>query len=132
MAQYKKVALTLTVKESAFSGSTNDKKLFPTRTYEYTEEIDGVDSLKSVQDTICAGMMEQLVVSETACTFYDELTGVRIKKQYTIKARIAGSISAAGVSKEAGNTAIKNGRARAKKLGRHARRKAARKAAAKA
>lgn len=129
MAQYKGINITIFTKESPFNASSKmDKEAFPTRTHEYTEFISTTDSLKAINETIVAGLMEALITSvEATRTYIDPQTGVRVKVAYRIKAAIAGSVSGVGVSKEAGAKAVTNGRARAKKaMSKNAKRRAAR------
>ena len=123
MAQYKKIEVSLTVKKSAFSGGAQDKIAYPTREVTYTETISAA-SCKSVQDGLVADVMATLVEFQQM-TRFDENTGVRIKVTYSTHVRIAGSVSAAGMSKETGEKAIKRGTSRSAK-------KRAKRAAAKA
>lgn len=129
MAQYKGVNVTIFTKESPANPSSKmDKEAFPTRTHEYTEFMGTTGSLKAINETIVAGLMEALVTSvEATRTYIDPQTGVRVKVAYRVKATIVGSVSGVGVSKEAGEKAVVNGRARAKKaISKSAKRKAAR------
>lgn len=116
MAQYRMVEVTLSVKKSAVSGNT-----YPTNVVDYVEMFDNVASLKSIQDGLCADVMATCVSMLQGARF-DTLTGERIKVTYSIRARIVGTVSAAGTSKEAGANAVKKG----KKMSKNARRRAAR------
>ena len=123
MAQFKSVEIALTVKLSALSGTARDREEYPSRSYVYTETIDNVPSVKYVTDTIVCGLMEALVSSQSVVSYYDPATGVRVKVDYSIKARSCGSVTASGVSKEDGAKAVQNGLARGKKLSKNARKR---------
>lgn len=126
MAQFKSVEVSISVKETAFSGTAMDRAAFPTRVNTYTETYDNLPSVKWATENIVAGLLEVLVPSVSAVTYYDTNTGVRVKVAYTIKAKTAGSISAVGVSAETGAAAIAKGCKHAKKLSKNARRRMAR------
>lgn len=120
MAQYKRCTVELIAKMSAASGSAMDKQAYPTHTEIYTESYE-VPSIKWATENIVAPMMGILVASAQT-PFVDELTGVRVRVAYTIRAKAGNSVSATGVSREEGETQVSRG----KKLSKNARRKLAR------
>lgn len=122
MAQFKTADVVLTAKFSAFSGTAMDKTAYPTHVETYTETFENIPSVKYIVETIVTPMMGVLVGSTSNTTFIDPDTGVRVKVNYSIKAKSGNSVSAAGVSREDGAAQIERGR----KLSKNARRKLAR------
>lgn len=127
MAQYKKIEVVLTVKRSPLY--TN---WFKSVTETYTDIVTA-ESLKSVQDGLLVDVMATCV-DLTNQKRYDGKTGQAYKVTYAVKAHIAGSASATGVSKENGAKAIergiKRGKSRSAKKRAAAKRAAAKKRAA--
>lgn len=122
MAQFKTADVILTAKFSAFSGSAMDKAAYPTHVETYTETFENIPSVKHITETIVAPMMGVLVGSTSGHTFIDAATGVRVRVNYSIKAKSGNSVTATGVSREDGVAQIERGR----KLSKNARRKLAR------
>lgn len=126
MANYKKFEIECAITISAFYESYKD--IFPARTTTQTAIIE-CDSAKAARDNYAAALMAKHVELAQTIT-HDKYTGIRTRYDVKIKVRPVATVSAAGVSKEAGVAAVNMGKAAARKA-RKARQKAKKAAARK-
>ena len=119
MAQYKKFEIEATIKTQAFYEA--DRKIFTPQVHTETITVEGKSKKAIEAEQASLLMAAGVAIVDTVA--HDPYTGIRLKNTVSIKVRIAGSVSAAGVDAEHGAAAIAYGKKLARK-NRKARQKA--------